>query len=85
MVEPFNVRTDHKPLQNVVSKRVLVMLLPRIQRMMMTLVKYPDMTLKIRFQRKSLKMADTLSRAPLISQNAPETKRIRLPSASGDK
>ena len=42
---------------------------------MMTLVKYPDMTLKF-VPGKSLKMADTLSRAPLISQNAPETNEL---------
>ena len=70
----FQCETDHKPLETLFKKSISDAP-PRIQRMIMTLVKYPDMTLKF-VPGKSLKMAGTLSRAPLISQNAPETNEL---------
>lgn len=59
----FVIENDHKPLQTI-FKKDLSLMPPRIQRMMMALVRYPD--LEVRYIPGSqLKIPDTLSRAPL--------------------
>jgi len=70
----FQCETDHKPLETLFKKNICDTP-PRIQRMMMSLVKYPDMLLKF-VPGTSLKIADTLSRAPLQTHDAPEVAEL---------
>lgn len=58
----FLVQNDHKPLQTTFCKELSKMP-ARIQRMMLKLQSYPDMTLKYKPGHK-MKIADALSRAP---------------------
>ena len=62
----FLVQNDHKPLQTTFCKELSKMP-ARIQRMMLKLQSYPDMTLKYKPGHK-MKIADALSRAPESTQ-----------------
>ena len=58
----FTIENDHKPLQSIIKKD-LSQMPARIARMMMVLMKYPDLTFRY-VPGSHLKIADTLSRAP---------------------
>ena len=59
----FVVENDHKPLQTI-FKKDLNSMPPRIQRMMLALIRYPNMEIRY-IPGSQLKIPDTLSRAPL--------------------
>ena len=60
-VRPFRVITDHKPLE-IISKKPLLRAPPRLQRMLQKIQGY-DFTIEYR-QRKTITLANTLSRLP---------------------
>ena len=60
---PFTVKNDHKPLQTIFTKDFSQMP-PRIQRMMLALVKYPGINVTY-VPGSKLNIPDTLSRSPL--------------------
>ena len=72
----FLVQSDYKPLQTTLCKELSKMP-ARIQRMMLKLQSYPDMTLKYKPGHK-MKIADALSRAPESTQWGPEIQDIDL-------
>ena len=72
----FLLETDHNPLVSIIGKELSKMP-ARIQRMMLKIQAYPELTLKYTPGSKLL-IADTLSRAPEKNQNSPEIKDIDL-------
>ena len=72
----FLLETDHNPLVSIIGKELSKMP-ARIQRVMLKIQAYPELTLKYTPGSKLL-IADTLSRAPEKNQNSPEIKDIDL-------
>ena len=76
----FTCENDHKPLQQIFKKEI-GKVPARIQRMMMFLIKYPDLTLKYT-PGTHMKIADTLSRSTdekqqlMNTESSPEIKDI---------
>ena len=66
--KPFVVDNDHKPLQTIFKKDINQMP-PRIQRMMLALVKYPSMDVRY-VPGSKLHIPDTLSRAPMKNSDS---------------
>ena len=72
----FLVVNDHSSLQTIFGKQLSKMP-ARIQRMMLKIQAYPDMTLEYRPGSK-LVVADTLSRAPEDNEDSPEIQDLDL-------
>ena len=75
----FTCENDHKPLQQIFKKEI-GKIPARIQRMMMFLIKYPDLTLQYT-PGTNMKIADTLSRSTdnnqlINTESSPEIKDI---------
>ena len=71
---PFMIENDHKPLQTIIKKDMCQMP-ARITRMMLELIRYPDLTFKY-IPGSQLKIPDTLSRAPQTSSEDAECPDI---------